>query len=84
MFSLAPAVGRPLHVDLATINGTRPSCDKVKVEVNLLATLPQRIKIIEEEDETGLDLSKWIKFKYDYMRKYCKTRKKQGHNESEC
>ncbi|OIT05382.1 hypothetical protein A4A49_40637 [Nicotiana attenuata] len=28
VFSLARAVGRPLHVDLATQNGTRPSCAK--------------------------------------------------------
>ncbi|OIT05237.1 hypothetical protein A4A49_65155, partial [Nicotiana attenuata] len=76
--------GRPLHVDLATQNGTRPSCAKVKVEVNLLATLPQRIKIIEEADETGPEESKWIKIRYDYMPKYCKTCKKQGHNEEEC
>nr|XP_016515100.1 PREDICTED: uncharacterized protein LOC107831823 [Nicotiana tabacum] len=73
VFSLANAVGRPLHVDLATQNGTRPSCAEVKVEVNLLATLPQMIKIIEEEDETGPEESKWIKIKYDNMPKYCKT-----------
>lgn len=43
-----------------------------------------RIKIIEEEDETGPEKSKWTKIKYDYMPKYCKTFKKQGHKESEC
>ncbi|XP_019265782.1 PREDICTED: uncharacterized protein LOC109243329 [Nicotiana attenuata] len=63
---------------------TRPSCAKVKVEVNLLATLPQRIKIIEEADETGPEESKWIKIKYDYMPKYCKTCNKQGQNGGEC
>ncbi|XP_070039223.1 uncharacterized protein [Nicotiana tomentosiformis] len=84
VFSLANDVGRSLHIDLATQNGTIPSCAKVKVEVNLLAIFPQRIKIIEEEDETGPKESKWIKIKYDYMPKYCKTCKKQGHNEKEC
>lgn len=29
--SIASAVGRPLHLDLATINKTRPSCARVKV-----------------------------------------------------
>uniref|UniRef100_A0A1S3Y8I6 DUF4283 domain-containing protein n=1 Tax=Nicotiana tabacum TaxID=4097 RepID=A0A1S3Y8I6_TOBAC len=84
VFSLARAVGRPLHVDLATQNGTRSSCAKVKVEVNLMANLPQRIKIVEEEDETGPEEFKWIKIRYDYMPKYCKSCKKQGHKEEEC
>lgn len=73
VFSLANAVGRPLQVDLATQIGTRTSCAKVKVEVNLLDTLPQRIKIVEEEDETGPGESKWVKNKYNYMPKYYKT-----------
>ncbi|KAH0748041.1 hypothetical protein KY290_027273 [Solanum tuberosum] len=37
LFSLAAAVGKPLHLDLAMINKTRPSCAKVKVLVDLLA-----------------------------------------------
>lgn len=77
-------MGRLLHLDLATQNGTRPSCAKVKVEVNLLINLPQRIKIVEEEDETGPEESKWIMIRYDYMPKYYKSCKKQGHKEEEC
>nr|XP_009593384.1 uncharacterized protein LOC104090048 [Nicotiana tomentosiformis] len=77
-------LGRPLHVDLATQNGTRPSCAKVKVEVNLLSKFPQRIKIVEDEDESGPEEFKWIKIRYDYMPKYCKSCKKQGHKENEC
>lgn len=46
---------------MATQNGIRPSCAKVNVEVNLLANFPQRVKIIEEEDETDYEESKWIK-----------------------
>ncbi|XP_070046775.1 uncharacterized protein [Nicotiana tomentosiformis] len=84
VFSLAREVGRPLHVDLATQNGTRPSCANVKVEVNLLSNIPQRIKIEEEEDESGPEKFKWIKIRYDYMLKYCKSCKKQGHKEEEC
>ncbi|XP_070017310.1 uncharacterized protein [Nicotiana sylvestris] len=84
VFSLAREVGRPLHVDLPTQNGTRSNCAKVKVEVNLLFNLPQRIKIVEEEDESGHEESKWIKIRYDYMPKYCKSCKKQGQKEEEC
>nr|XP_016452471.1 PREDICTED: uncharacterized protein LOC107777024 [Nicotiana tabacum] len=84
IFSLASAVGNPLHVNLATQNDTRPSCAKVKVEVNLLSKFSQRIKLVEEEDEFGLEEFKWIKIKYDYIPKYCSACNKQGHNELEC
>ena len=45
MFSHALAVGKPLHVDLETNNKTRPSCARVKVDVNLLKEFLKRIKI---------------------------------------
>ncbi|KAH0639783.1 hypothetical protein KY285_036369 [Solanum tuberosum] len=45
VFSLATAVGKPLQVDLATKNQTRPSCAKVKVEVDLLREFPKRINV---------------------------------------
>ncbi|WMV31015.1 hypothetical protein MTR67_024400 [Solanum verrucosum] len=45
IFSLAAAVGKPLQVDMATRNQTRPSCARVKVEVDLLGEFPKRIKI---------------------------------------
>lgn len=45
LFSLAAIVGKPLQVDLATKNRPRPSCTRVKVEVNLLNEFPKRIKI---------------------------------------
>lgn len=35
VFSLVVAVGKPLQVDLATKNKTRPNCARVKAEVNL-------------------------------------------------
>ncbi|XP_059284937.1 uncharacterized protein LOC132038265 [Lycium ferocissimum] len=83
VFSMATSVGKPLTVDLATANKTRPSCAKVKVEVDLLATLPKRINIAEE-DESGIIKSKWVRINYDYLPKYCKHCKLQGHEEMEC
>lgn len=32
-------MGKPLQVDMATTNKTRPSCARVKVEVDLLSDL---------------------------------------------
>ncbi|KAK4737232.1 hypothetical protein R3W88_000929 [Solanum pinnatisectum] len=83
MFSLAAAVGKPLQVDMATQNKTRPSCARVKVEVDLMGEFPKRINIGMRK-KTGEINEKWITIKYDYLSKYCKTCKLQGHNEKEC
>ncbi|KAH0653161.1 hypothetical protein KY290_031448 [Solanum tuberosum] len=45
IFSLAVVVGKPLQVDMTTRNQTRPSCARVKVEVDLMKKFPKRIKI---------------------------------------
>lgn len=50
LFSLASAIGEPLQLDLATINKTRPSCARVKVLVDLLATTPKEV-IMDIENE---------------------------------
>ena len=42
---MAKAVGIPLHVDMATKNKSRPSWDKVKLEVDLLRDFPKRINV---------------------------------------
>lgn len=61
IFSIAAAIEKPLTVDLATKNQTRPSCAKVKVEMDLTAKLPQMVRITEEDEHTGECKSKWIK-----------------------
>lgn len=69
---------------MATRNQTRPSCAKVKIEVDMIAKLPQRVRINKENDDTGEIKSKWIKIQYDYMPKYCKECCLQGHDEATC
>ncbi|KAH0636656.1 hypothetical protein KY289_036571 [Solanum tuberosum] len=83
VFSLAAVVGKPLQVDMATKNQTRPSCARVKVEVDLLREFPKRIKIGMRMQNKEL-VEKWIKIKYDYVPKYCQTYMIQGHNEEQC
>ncbi|KAH0669305.1 hypothetical protein KY285_023463 [Solanum tuberosum] len=83
VFSLAMAVGKPLQVDLATKNQTRPSCARVKVEVDLLRDFPKRIKIGMRMNNEEI-MEKWIKIKYGYVPKYCQTCMIQGHNEEQC
>ncbi|XP_015169512.1 uncharacterized protein [Solanum tuberosum] len=83
VFSLAAAVGKPLQVDLAMRNQTRPSCARVKVEVDLLSDFPKRINVGMRK-KLGEVCETWIRIKYDYVPKYCKNCKIQGHNEDEC
>ncbi|KAH0761377.1 hypothetical protein KY290_017450 [Solanum tuberosum] len=45
IFSLVAAVGKPLRVDMATSDKTRPSCARVKVEVDLLGEFPKRVNV---------------------------------------
>ncbi|KAH0641684.1 hypothetical protein KY290_033283 [Solanum tuberosum] len=55
---MAAAVGKPLQVDLATKNKTRPICARVKVEIDLLGEFPRRINIElypKEEKEEDRD-----------------------------
>ncbi|KAH0641898.1 hypothetical protein KY289_032872 [Solanum tuberosum] len=67
---------------MATQNKTRPSCARVKVEVDMIGEFPKRINIGMRK-KTGEINEKWIPIKYDYVPKYCKTCKLQGHNEKE-
>ncbi|KAH0749597.1 hypothetical protein KY290_028829 [Solanum tuberosum] len=83
VFSLAAAVGKPLQVDMATRNQTRPSCARVKVEVDLLGEFPKRINRCMKKTN-GEVMEKWVRIKYDYVPKYCKTCMLQGHDEQQC
>ncbi|KAH0658017.1 hypothetical protein KY289_026765 [Solanum tuberosum] len=69
-------------VDMATKNQTRPSCARVKVEVDLLKEFPKRIKIGMRMQNKEV-VEKWITIKYDYVLKYCQTCMIQGHNEDD-
>lgn len=74
---------KPLQVDLATKNQTRPSCAKVKVEVDLLRDFPKWINVGLRR-KNGEVIDKWININYDYLPKYCKKCKLQGHNKHDC
>ncbi|KAH0708995.1 hypothetical protein KY284_010422 [Solanum tuberosum] len=45
LFSLATAIGKPLQLDQATINQSSPSCAKVRVLVDLAASLPKAVSV---------------------------------------
>lgn len=48
-------------VDMSIQNHTRPNCARVKIEVDVVAKLPQRVRISEKDNISGEIKSKWIK-----------------------
>ncbi|KAH0665726.1 hypothetical protein KY290_027962 [Solanum tuberosum] len=71
------------EVDTTKLNKTRPSCARVKVEVDLMGDFLNRINVGVRK-RTWEITEKWIAINYDYVPKYCKSCKLQGHNEKEC
>lgn len=61
IFSITLAVGKPVIVDMAMRNLTRPSWENVKIEVDLIAKLPERVRINHENNSIGEIKSKLIK-----------------------
>ncbi|XP_070015513.1 uncharacterized protein [Nicotiana sylvestris] len=84
LFSLASAVGKPMHLDMATINKTRPSCARVKVLVDLLADLPKKVRMDIVNEAKGTTRTEWVRIQYDMLPKYCRHCKLQGHDQFEC
>lgn len=84
LFTLVATVGNPLQVDTATLNRTRSSCARVKVQVDLNATMPKYAMMEIEDEETKAVRVETIKIQYDFFPKYCKRCRLQGHGEDEC
>ncbi|KAH0635074.1 hypothetical protein KY290_037841 [Solanum tuberosum] len=84
LLSIASAAGKPIAIDKATQDKSRPSTARVKVEIDLLANLPHRMRIQYVDQKTGKSVEQFQKFVYDNLPFYCNFCKHQGHNESEC
>ncbi|KAK4732850.1 hypothetical protein R3W88_025838 [Solanum pinnatisectum] len=84
LFSLASAVGLPLQVDKATTGKSRPSVARVKMEINLLSSLPNRVRMFFNDEKIGVVKEVLQKIVYDKLPSYCTTFKHQGHKEEEC
>ncbi|KAK4713782.1 hypothetical protein R3W88_019689 [Solanum pinnatisectum] len=84
LFSLASVVGKPLQLDLATINKTRPSCARVKVQVDLLAKKPEVVQMQLEDENTLENRVVSVRIQYDSLPAYCMKCKIQGHGKEEC
>lgn len=84
LFSLVFVIGKPLHWDITTINKTRSSCAKLKVQLDLLAERHQYMMIDIENEATKEVRSIKVKIKYDMTPSYSKKCKLQGNEEVEC
>ncbi|KAH0688994.1 hypothetical protein KY289_016352 [Solanum tuberosum] len=84
LFSLASVVGKPLQLDLATINKTRPSCARVKVQVDLLTEKPEFVQMQLEDESTLEKRIINVRIQYDSLPAYCMKCKLLGHGEEEC
>lgn len=58
-------VGKPIAIDKATQEKSRPSTTKIKVKMNLLAKLPQRMKLQYIDEKFGKIMDHFQKFVYD-------------------
>ncbi|KAK4376889.1 hypothetical protein RND71_003185 [Anisodus tanguticus] len=66
ILSIASAVGRPIVVDKATHDRTRPGTARVKVEVELLRELQQRMRLQCKFEDTGRVKNR-LRFSYDLL-----------------
>ncbi|KAK6803409.1 hypothetical protein RDI58_001193 [Solanum bulbocastanum] len=79
LFSLASVVGKSLQLDLAMINKTRPSCARVKVQVDLLADKPEVVQLQLEDENTLENRVVTVRIQYDFLPIYCMKCKIQRH-----
>lgn len=84
MFSLAATVGKPVQLDLATINRTRPSCARIKVLVDLKADFSKSVRMDIENEESGKCRTIVKRIKFDHIPKYCHECNMQVHAKNQC
>ncbi|KAH0776717.1 hypothetical protein KY290_008128 [Solanum tuberosum] len=69
---------------MATTNKTRPSCTRVKVQVDLMSEFPKFVELEVVNEETKTSRVEKVHIQYDMLPKYCKLCKLQGHTKSVC
>ncbi|PHU04877.1 hypothetical protein BC332_25699 [Capsicum chinense] len=84
LFSLASSVDKLLHLDSATINKTRPSCARVKVQLDWLVEKPEFVHMEMEDSNSQENKIMKVKIQYDELPSYCKRYKLQRHSKEYC
>ncbi|XP_017974542.1 PREDICTED: uncharacterized protein LOC18612711 [Theobroma cacao] len=82
---IAKIVGKPLYVDEATANGSRPSVARVCIEYDCRQPLVEEVWIVIRNRETGAVTGGYSQ-RVDFSRlsDYCNHCFHVGHKESEC
>ncbi|KAK4709698.1 hypothetical protein R3W88_004211 [Solanum pinnatisectum] len=79
---LLSPIGKALYLDSATMQKTRGSVAKVRVQIDITKERPQHVWLgISEKDPT---LGKWQIIEFEDVPSYCLYCKHQGHSQGEC
>ncbi|WMV59685.1 hypothetical protein MTR67_053070 [Solanum verrucosum] len=84
LLSIVTATGKPIAVDKATQDRTRPSTVKVKIILDLLDKHPNHVRLQFMEKESGKIIEHYQKIIYDNLPLYCTHCKHQGHEKNKC
>ncbi|KAG5609867.1 hypothetical protein H5410_021148 [Solanum commersonii] len=84
LLSIASTVGKLIAMDKATQIKSRPSTTRVKVILDLMKKLPNRIRLQFVDGKSGKLIEVFQEIVYDNLPLYCNYCKHQGHVEDSC
>ncbi|KAG5625174.1 hypothetical protein H5410_010392 [Solanum commersonii] len=84
LLSIASAVGKPIAIHKSTQIKSRPSTARVKVILDLMKKLPNRIRLQFVDEKYGKLIEVFQEIVYDNLPLYCNYCKHQGHDEDSC
>lgn len=84
LFLLAFTVDKPIHIDMATVSKTRPSCARVKMHMDIMDDLPKYVEMEIMNSITEEARVEKVKNQYDFLLKYYTRCTLQAHNVQEC
>ncbi|KAG5582894.1 hypothetical protein H5410_053521 [Solanum commersonii] len=84
LLSIASAVGKPIAIDKATQIKSRPITTRVKVILDLMEKLPNRIRVQFVDGKSDKLIEVFQEIVYDNLPLYCNYCKHQGHDEDSC
>ncbi|KAG5614532.1 hypothetical protein H5410_014356 [Solanum commersonii] len=84
LLSIASTIGKPIAIDKATQIKSRPSMARVKVILDLMEKLPNRIRLQFVDGKSGKLIEVTQEIVYDDLPLYCNYYKHQGHDEDSC
>ncbi|XP_060186928.1 uncharacterized protein LOC132616506 [Lycium barbarum] len=84
LLSIASAVGKPIAIDKATQEKSRPSTARLKVELDLLDKHPNHIRVQYIDEKSGKVMEHVQEFVFGNLPLFCCYCKHQGHEENGC